>query len=169
MLHKVQPSRLDFFLYLCENQCTTMKTTYANTARPKLIKWGCSILAAAGLVMIVLYLFEVGGDLSFFYPLGLLLAETAAFYAMYKLKVYEIDDAQDTLTDNDLKKYPLHISALTTATFKESKKGRHRSLFLHDSGNGFMDIRTSRATAEKMLARLLEINPAIEVKHAHYI
>jgi hypothetical protein len=146
-----------------------MKTTYANSARPKLIKWTCSILVAAGLVLIVLYLFELGDDLSFFYPLGLLLAEAGAFYAMYKLKVYEIDDAQDTLTDKDLKKYPLHISALTTATFKESKKGRHRSLFLHDSGNGFMDIRTSRETAEKMLARLLEINPAIEVKHAHYI
>ena len=65
--------------------------------------------------------------------------------------------------------YTLRISNLTSATYKESKKGKYRSLFLHDAGTGFMDIRTSKEKANQIVTQLLSANPAIEVKHANYI
>lgn len=85
------------------------------------------------------------------------------------MRVYEVNEDEDTITDYKNKKYPLHISNLTTATYKESKKGRFRSLFLHDAGTGFMDIRTSKEKADQIVAQLLNANPAIEVKHANYL
>ena len=65
--------------------------------------------------------------------------------------------------------YPLQISQLKSATYKESKKGRFRSLFLHDTGISFMDIHTSRTKADQIVTQLLKLNPEIEIKHANYL
>jgi hypothetical protein len=32
-----------------------------------------------------------------------------------------------------------------------------------------MDIRTSKANADSMVARILEITPSVEVRHANYL
>lgn len=146
-----------------------MKTVYANTAHPKLVKWSCVAAFLVGLVSVILYITLEGDGKYLLYLAGFSLIYAAMFTAQYYLRGYEIDPENDTVTDLQNKKYPLHISDLTTATYKENKKGKYRSLFLHDAGVGFMDIRTSKEKADQMVAQLLEANPAIEVKHINYL
>ena len=146
-----------------------MKTVYSNSRRPDLVKRSCWIAGILGVLLLILYVIL---DNDYAYLLSIAswcLLYSVLFYGQYKLRRYEIDEENDTITDFAVKKYPLHISQLTTATYKESKKGKFRSLFLHDAGIGFMDIRTSKENADKMVAQLLGANPSIEVKHAHYI
>ena len=146
-----------------------MKTVYANTAHPKLVKWSCVAAFLVGLVSVILYITMEGDGKYLLYLAGFSLIYAAMFTAQYYRRGYEIDPENDTVTDLQNKKYPLHISNLTTATYKENKKGKYRSLFLHDAGVGFMDIRTSKEKADQMVAQLLEANPAIEVKHINYL
>lgn len=87
----------------------------------------------------------------------------------YFLLKYTIDEEADTITFSEQKKYPMKISNLTTITYKESKKGKFRSLLIHDSGVGFMDIRTSKVNADRITAQLTKANPAIVVNHVNYI
>lgn len=87
----------------------------------------------------------------------------------YLLLKYTIDEEEDTIIFSERKKYPMKISNLTTITYKESKKGKFRSLLIHDSGVGFMDIRTSKDNADLIVAQLTKANPSIVVKHASYI
>lgn len=149
-----------------------MKTVYANTSRPKLVLWSSVVAFIVGLACILLYLFEVSkneGVLIFLYLAGFCLFYGALVYGQYKLLSITIDEEADTITDNRIKKYPLKISQLKYAAYKESKKGRFRSLFLHDTGNGFMDLRTNRATAEKMVAQILKVNPNVEIRTENFI
>ena len=147
-----------------------MKTVYANTTNRKLTQWGCTISVILGIGLFVLYILYRDaslGNLLLIASYGLF--QGSLFYGMYKLKAYEIDDEEGTITDFDIKKHPLYISQLQSATYKESKRGRFRSLFLHDEGVAFMDIRTSKEKADQIVAQLLRLNPEIEVKHAHYL
>ena len=149
-----------------------MKTVYANSSRPELVKWSSIVAFVVGLVCILLYLFEAfsnEGILAFLYTAGFFLLYGAFFYGQYKLLTITIDEEADTITDSRIKKYPLKISELKYAAYKESKKGRFRSLFLHDTGNGFMDIRTNRATAEKMVAQILKANPNVEIRTENFL
>ena len=149
-----------------------MKTVYANSSRPGLVKWSSIVAFAVGLVCILLYLFEAfsnDGILAFLYTAGFFLLYGAFFYGQYKLLSITVDEEADTITDSRVKKYPLKISELKYAAYKESKKGRFRSLFLHDTGNGFMDIRTNRATAEKMVAQILKANPNVEIRTENFL
>ncbi len=146
-----------------------MKTVYANSAHPKLVKWSCVVAFIVGLGLFILYITMESNEKYLLYLAGFCLMYAAMFTAQYYLRGYEIDPDKDTITDLQNKKYPLHISNLTTATYKESKKGKYRSLFLHDAGVGFMDIRTSKEKADQMVAQLQKANPAIEVKHVNYI
>lgn len=144
-----------------------MKTVYANTRHPKLVKWSSIVIGIAGIVCLILY-FVLDGEyylFSAFYSL----AYFAIFYGLYKLSTYTFDDEADTITFSQQKKYPLRLSDITKVVFKESRKGRFRSLFIHDSGVGFMDIRTSRDNADRMAAQILKANPTAEVEHAHYL
>lgn len=146
-----------------------MKTLYANTEHPKLVKWSCGISLAIGLGMVILYLTTDWEVRYLLYVVGFSMLYCPFFISQYLLKSYEIDPENDTIKDLQNKKYPLHISNLTTATYKESKKGKFRSLFIHDAGVGFMDIRVPREKADKMVSQLLEANPGIEVKHVNYL
>lgn len=149
-----------------------MKTVYANSSRPELVKWSSIVAFVVGLVCILLYLFEAfsnEGILAFLYTAGFFLLYGAFFYGQYKLLSITVDEEADTITDSRVKKYPLKISELKYAAYKESKKGRFRSLFLHDTGNGFMDIRTNRATAEKMVAQILKVNPNVEIRTENFL
>lgn len=101
------------------------------------------------------------GWFSFFYaPL---------IWGSYLLSRYVIDEDADTLTFSGNKKYPMKISNLTSITYKESKKGRFRSLLIHDSDVGFMDIRTSKENADRITAQLTKANPSIVVNHVNYL
>ena len=149
-----------------------MKTVYANSSRPELVKWSSIVAFVVGLVCILLYLYEAfsnEGILAFLYTAGFFLLYGAFFYGQYKLLSITVDEEADTITDSRVKKYPLKISELKYAAYKESKKGRFRSLFLHDTGNGFMDIRTNRATAEKMVAQILKVNPNVEIRTENFL
>lgn len=144
-----------------------MKTVYANTRHPKLVKWSSIAIGVAGIVCLILY-FVLDGEyylFSAFYSL----AYFAIFYGLYKLSTYTFDDEADTITFSQQKKYPLRLSDITKVVYKESKKGRFRSLFIHDSGVGFMDIRTSQDNADRMAAQILKANPTAQVEHAHYL
>jgi len=144
-----------------------MKTVYSNTRRPELVKWGCIIFGVICVASFILYA-VLKNDISLLSFVNSLVLFTLLF-AQQKLSTYTIDDEADTITLNYQKKYPLRLSDIKTITYKENKKGKFRSLFIHDSGVGFMDIRTSRENADKITAQLLAANPSAEVKHANYI
>ena len=149
-----------------------MKTVYSNTSNPKLIKWSSIAAVVVGIICFALYIFEISQNdrvLLFLYIAAFTLLYGALFYGQYKLLTLTIDEEADTITDSRQKKYPLRISQIKTATYKESKKGRFRSLFLHDTGVGFMDIRTSKENADKIVAQILKANPGVVVEHANYL
>ena len=149
-----------------------MKTVYSNTSYPKLIKWSSIIAVIVGIICFAIYIAELSKKDSvqlFLYITAFLLIYGAMFYGQYKLLTLTIDEEADTITDSRQKKYPLKISQIQSATYKESRKGKFRSLFLHDTGVGFMDILTSRENADKIVAQILKVNPAVEVKHANYL
>ena len=148
-----------------------MKTVYANSNRPELVKWSSIIAFIVGLVFILLYLFQAFDQEILeviLYIAGFTLFYGALVYGQYKLLSITIDEEADTITDSRIKKYPLKISQIQYVAYKESKKGRFRSLFLHDTGTGFMDIRTNRATAEKMVAQILNVNPNVEIRTENF-
>ena len=149
-----------------------MKTVYSNTSRPQFVKWSSVVALVLGFLFFFIYLFRIVGNDTvelFLYIASFSLIYGALFYGQYKLLTITVDEEADTITDSRQKKYPLRLSQIKTATFKESRKGRFRSLFLHDTGVGFMDIRTSRETAERMVAQIQKVNPAVEVNTANYI
>ena len=152
-----------------------MRTVYSNTDHPEFVKWSCILAAILGLLCIVQYFILINKTdsdktnilecFSFFF----LLTYSALIFGSYYLNQYTVDTDADTLTNGQQKKYPLRISKLKTITYKESKKGKFRSLFVHDDGVGFMDIRTTKQNADLIAAQLLEANPSIEIRHANYI
>lgn len=149
-----------------------MKTVYSNTIHPKFVKWSSIVAFVVGIILFILYLLQItrneGIRLSL-YIVSFLLMYGALFYGQYKLLTLTIDEEADTITDSRQKKYPLKISRIKTATYKVSKKGRFRSLFLHDTHVGFMDLRTSQDTAEKIVAHIRKLNPAVEVKTENFL
>jgi hypothetical protein len=144
-----------------------MKTVYSNTRHPKLIKWSCIVVGIISVACMVLYAVLKGE--TYLFTAAYTLAYSAGMFAVYKLSTYIFDDEADTITFSQQKKYPLRLSDITTITYNESKKGRFRYLLIHDSGVGFMQIRTTRENADKMTEQILAANPAAEVKHANYL
>ena len=148
-----------------------MRTTYSNTRHPKLVKYSVIagvLLAVACFVLYVIF-DEESWARSFFHLGWFVFFYSSLMGGSYLLLKYTIDEEEDTITFSEQKKYPMKISNLTTITYKESKKGKFRSLLIHDSGVGFMDIRTSKDNADLIVAQLTKANPSIVVKHASYI
>lgn len=149
-----------------------MKTVYSNTRHPSFCKWSSIVAGIVGFALVIIYGIGVVAEDNWdviLYIIGFSLFYFAMFFSQYKLLNLTIDEENDTVTESRNKKYPLRISKLATITYKESKKGKFRSIFLHDDGVGFMDIRTSKSNADKMVAQLLKANPSIEIKHANYL
>lgn len=148
-----------------------MRTTYSNTRHPKLVKYSVIagvLLAVACFVLYVIF-DEESWARSFFHIGWFVFFYSSLMGGSYLLLKYTIDEEEDTIIFSERKKYPMKISNLTTITYKESKKGKFRSLLIHDSGVGFMDIRTSKDNADLIVAQLTKANPSIVVKHASYI
>lgn len=144
-----------------------MKTVYANTQHPKLILWGSIVIGLIGVACLVLY-FVLSKE-SYLFSVFYSLIYFVVFFSLYKLSTYTFDDEADTITYSEMKKYPLRMSAITSIIYKESKKGRFRKLFIHDSGTGFMEILTTKANADRMVEQILKANPDAKVEHAHYL
>lgn len=148
-----------------------MRTTYSNTRHPKLVKYSVIagvLLAVACFVLYVIF-DEESWARTFFHIGWFVFFYSSLMGGSYLLLKYTIDEEEDTIIFSERKKYPMKISNLTTITYKESKKGKFRSLLIHDSGVGFMDIRTSKDNADLIVAQLTKANPSIVVKHASYI
>lgn len=126
------------------------------------------LLAVACFVLYVIF-DEESWARSFFHIGWFVFFYSSLMGGSYLLLKYTIDEEEDTIIFSERKKYPMKISNLTTITYKESKKGKFRSLLIHDSGVGFMDIRTSKDNADLIVAQLTKANPSIVVKHASYI
>lgn len=148
-----------------------MKTVYYNTEHPKRVKWLTILLPTLAILAFVLYLIFAQNDdwTSTLLNLAIYTSIFSFFFYDLKLSTITIDEEEDTLTDSRLKQYPLKLSKLKTAMYKENKKGKFRSLFLHDTGVGFMDLKISKENADKIVAQILKNNPAVEVQHANYI
>lgn len=146
-----------------------MKTVYRNTRHPRLVKWSAIGAGVLGVVFFILYCLKFGeGSYFLLYIASYLCFYSVLFLFSYLLLSYTVDPGDDSLTDNLNKKNRLRLSNIKTATIKETKKGKYRSLFVHDYGVGFMDIRTSQANAEKIIAQIREANPGLEIKHSTY-
>ena len=144
-----------------------MKTVYANTKHPDLVKWGCIAVGVLGVVSLVLYI--IFSHESYLFSLFTNLVLWSWLFAELKLATYTFDEEADTIVDSRQKKYPLHLSGITTVTYNENRKGKFRYLLIHDAGVGFMQIRTSKDNADRMTAQILKANPSAEVKHCNYI
>ena len=92
-----------------------------------------------------------------------------AFYILRLVEFCTIDEENGVVFSSENKKHPMRIDSIKTIMYKESKKGRFRSLFIHDNNIGFFNIRTTKKKADEIVARLTAINPAIEVTHANYL
>ena len=146
-----------------------MKTVYRNTRHPRLVKWSTTVAGVLAVVFFLLYCLKFGETGYFLlYFASFLCFYTIIFLFNYLLHSYTVDAEADTLTDNLDRKNTLRLSNIKTATVKETRKGKFRSLFVHDYGVGFMDIRTSQANAERIIAQIREANPELEVKHATF-
>ena len=149
-----------------------MKAVDSNTACPKLVKWMAIVAALVGVACFGLYLLQVfngEGVRLFLYISAFLLIYGAMFYGEYLLLTITVDEEKDTITDSRHKKYPLKVSQIKTATYKVNRKGKYRSLFLHDTGVGFMDIRTSKENAHLIVNQIRKVNPAVEINTANYL
>lgn len=98
-----------------------------------------------------------------------MLIAAANFYEGYLLRKICIDEDSGTITDSVSKKYPIRISDIATVTFKESKKGKFRRLFIHDNGVGFMEIRTTEKNAKAIAEQLTRLNPEIAIKRECFL
>ena len=148
-----------------------MRTVYSNTRHPKFVKWSVIAAVIISVICFVLYIVvDADGWVKDILHYGFfLLFYAPVFGGSYMLSRYVIDDESDTLTFSGEKKYPMKISNLSTISYKESKKGKFRSLLIHDNGVRFMEIFTSKENADRITAQLTKANPAIVVKHENYI
>jgi len=143
-------------------------TVYSNTKNPKFVKWASTLAIIIGSICVVLHLF-LKNDFKIYLELaGFPLFYAGLLLGQYYLATYTIDEESDAIINNKNKKYPMRISRLKTVKYKENRKGKFRSLFLHDDGVGFMDIRTTKENADRMVAQLLKANPSIEVSHTYH-
>ncbi len=143
-----------------------MKTVYSNTQHPELVKWGCIGVGVLGVVSLVLFI--ILPQESYLFSTFTNLVLFSWLFAEQKLATITFDEEADTIIDSRQKKYPLRLSGITTVTYNENKKGKLRYLLIHDAGVGFMQIRTSKDNADRMIAQILKANPSAEIKHANY-
>lgn len=128
-----------------------MKTVYRNTRHPRLVKWSAIGAGVQGVVFFILYCLKSGeGSYFLLYIASYLCFYSILFRLSYLLLSYTVDPGDDSLTDNLNKKNRLRLSNIKTATIN------------------FMNIRTSQANAEKIIAQIREANPGLEIKHSTY-
>ena len=81
----------------------------------------------------------------------------------------EVDDEQHTLKLPTLEgRKPMQIDNIDIVTRHTSKKGKFRYLNIHEKGVRFAIIRLKESIADQLIAKLLEVNPHIQVKTANY-
>lgn len=141
-----------------------VKVIYRNTEKPKLVRG----LAIAGVVIVLILgiLLAVGVivGLSFFYWCWSVIF-VFVMTSDYLLREVTIDDEADTLVTNANKKYPMRISNISYIKYRTNIRGKFKSLFIHDNGVKFLDIRTKKVNADAIVAHLLKDNPSIDLQY----
>ena len=145
-----------------------MKSVYSNTTNPTRVKWLAGIFICLCLAIMVLYFFIDFDGINLF-SLGLNSAFWIYFFLYNCLNKIIVDEDEMILYDTNSKKYPIKIQNISYITFKESKKGKYRSLFVHDNDVHYLDLHTSKKNALTIADQLLKLNPAIEVRHQNYL
>lgn len=147
-----------------------MATIYSNSKNPKRARIATIIATIIGIVFIILYVVLSDEDYAtILYFCGILLINAGIFLGQYYMNTITLDEEQDTITQGNNKKYPLHISRLKSISYKETKKGRFRGLLIHEEGVGFMELRTSKKNADMIVAQLTGLKPSVEIKRVNYI
>lgn len=140
------------------------KVIYRNTEKPKLVRG----LAIAGVVIVLILgiLLAVGviDGLSFFYWCWSVIF-VFVMTSDYLLREVTIDEEADTLVTNANKKYPMRISNISYIKYRTNKRRKFKSLFIHDNGVKFQDIRTKKVNADAIVAHLLKDNPSIDLQY----
>ena len=142
---------------------------YNNSKDPKLAAWISAGAILLGFALYFVFMFLDDGWLQILAFIGYAIMYAAGMIGIYKSAYCRIDEQERTIFTNENKKYPIKVDAISYVMYKESKKGRFRSLFIHDTGVGFITIRTSRSRADMIVTQLLSMNPSIEVRHANYL
>ncbi len=145
------------------------KKTYSNSANPKAMSWlaGGALVLAFGLY--ILFMSRTSDFWDVFSICAYIVFYGLGFWFIAKSAWLTVDEDAGTVFTNATKKYPMPVASIRTITYKESKKGRFRCLFVHDNNVGFFEYRTSRRKADEIVSHLTSLNPDIEVKHANYL
>lgn len=156
-----------------------MKTVYSNAQNPKLMGWLTGIFIVLAIAAYIFYVAgwpsgdASGNDRSSLFQSAMfifyIVFYASSFYTMYKTSKCVVDDEEGTLTAPENKKRPMKISDIDKITFCVTKKGRLRYLLIHEKGVQFISVRLSRKLSDRMVAHLLEINPAIETATKDYL
>lgn len=142
---------------------------YANSKNPLFMTWAGPGIALLG---VIIYIVAVSSDNDVWATIGIsayIIFYGLGFYFIRKACFCVIDEEQRIIFSQDNKKHPMKIDEIEYVMYKESKKGRFRSLFIHDTGVGFFNIKVNKKKADAIVADILAINPSIEIKHANYL
>lgn len=142
------------------------RKTYANSNKPIMMAW---IGPGVALLGWILYAFASAYDKPVWMIVCLSLIYGLGFYLIWKSYYCVIDDEERIIFSQENRKYPMKVDEIAYVMYKESKKGRFRSLFIHDTGLGFFSLKVSKKKADAIVADLLAMNPSIEIKHANYL
>lgn len=143
--------------------------TYSNSRNPKAMKW---IMWSSLIIGFTFYIIAFASEKDFWNILGMslyLIFYCLFFWLIRKSEYCILDEEAGVVFTGETKKYPMKIDSIRSITYKESKKGKFRSLFIHDTGVGFFSIRTSRKTADAIVEKLISLNPGITVTHSNYL
>ena len=127
--------------------------TYSNSRNPKAMKW---IMWSSLIIGFTFYIIAFASEKDFWNILGMslyLIFYCLFFWLIRKSEYCTLDEKAGVVFTGETKKYPMKIDSIRSITYKESKKGKFRSLFIHDTGVGFFSIRTCRKFEKRRLTR----------------
>lgn len=143
-------------------------TKFSNSMNPKLMTALVVSLVVVSLACFVLFVC-LDNDWSLVFQIAYMLAYAAAFPIINKMNYCVVDDEKGIVYTHENRKHPINVPEISYVILNESKRGRFRFLFIHDTGIGFVRIVCKRRTAEAIVAKLRTLNPSFEVRHANYI
>lgn len=142
--------------------------TYRNAKHYKLAKILISLEIACGFAGMALYVVFALADKgeyveSTLYTCSILLIMLGFTQQKYSLTTLTIDKSAGTVSVSSYKNCPIRLSEMKTITYRKNRRGKFIALDLHDTGVVFFDFKTTKDTADQIVAQLLEANPSIDV------
>lgn len=88
---------------------------------------------------------------------------TGIFISGYYLLELTVDEDEDMIHERHAE--TIRLSELVSITYKERRNGSLKSLFFKDSGVKYIDFKTNRETADRIVEQILKANPSVTVIH----